>query len=173
MKQFYDTFPTPLGEFTVALDATGALIATAFGGVADLRERFAADELVLDTRRTAEVRREVGEYFAGKRQQFTAKLAPAGTPFQHSVWTALQQIPFGQTRSYGELAAGLGRPDAARAIGRANGTNPICLLVPCHRVIGSDGSLTGYAFGEALKAKLLAHESATPAGLSAPVPSVA
>lgn len=158
MRQFYDTFPTPVGDFSVALNADGAVIATAFGGVVELRERFAADELIHDVKRADAARREVTEYFAGKRQQFTVKLAPSGTPFQQSVWTALQAIPQGQTRSYGDLAEALGNPGAARAVGRANGTNPICLFIPCHRVIGTDGSLTGYAFGEDTKRELLAHE---------------
>ena len=159
MRQFYDTFATPVGDFSVALDANGSVIATAFGGVPDLRPRFAADELTHDPARAATVRREVTEYFAGQRQTFTVKLSPSGTPFQQSVWTALQRIPFGATRSYGELAAQLGNPGAARAIGRANATNPICLIIPCHRVIGGDGSLTGYAFGEDIKQRLIAHES--------------
>ncbi len=160
MRQFYDTFATPLGDFSVALDANGSVIATAFGGLAELRERFAADEVVHDPTRAAAARCEVGEYFAGTRQQFTLKLASSGTPFQQSVWAALQQIPFGETHSYGQLATQLGNPSASRAVGRANGTNPICLIVPCHRVIGSDGSLTGFAFGEDLKRRLLEHEGA-------------
>jgi methylated-DNA-[protein]-cysteine S-methyltransferase len=158
MRQYYDTFSTPTGDFSVAVDANGSVIAAAFGGLAELRERFAADEVLHDPARVALARGEITEYFAGKRDGFTVKLAPSGTPFQQSVWAALRRIPFGSTRSYGELAADLGNPGAARAIGRANATNPICLLIPCHRVIGGDGSLTGYAFGEALKSQLLAHE---------------
>jgi methylated-DNA-[protein]-cysteine S-methyltransferase len=126
--------------------------------LAELRERFAADDVVHDPARAAGVRREVTEYFAGTRRQFTVKLSPSGTPFQQSVWAELQRIPFGATRSYGELAAAIGKPDAARAIGRANATNPICLIIPCHRVIGGDGSMTGYAFGEDTKRQLLRHE---------------
>ncbi len=160
MNQYYDTFPTPLGEFSLAVDAHGAVIAAAFGGLAKLRTRFAATDLQREPARVAGARREVSEYFAGSRQSFTVKFAPAGTPFQQEVWAALQRIPFGETRSYGQLAADLGHPGAARAIGRANATNPICLLVPCHRVIGTNGSLTGYASGEKLKAELLAHEGA-------------
>ena len=160
MRQFYDTFTTPVGDFSVALNATGAVIATAFGGLAELRERFHADEIVRDEARAADGRREVTEYFAGQRQKFTVKLAASGTHFQQSIWTALRRIPFGETRSYGQLAAEIGNPDAARAVGRANATNPICLLVPCHRVIGADGSLTGFAFGEEIKRQLLEHEGA-------------
>ena len=160
MKYFYDTFSTPLGEFSVAVDAHGSVTATAFGSLANLRDRFKAGTLERDARRTAAVRRQVSEYFAGKRERFELELAPVGSPFQQSVWTALQEIPHGETRSYGELARELGRAGAARAVGRANATNPICLIIPCHRVIGSDGSLTGFAFGEDLKRQLLEHEGA-------------
>jgi methylated-DNA-[protein]-cysteine S-methyltransferase len=158
MKQFYDTFPTPVGEFSVAVDSAGAVLATAFGGVARLRQRFTSGELVNDPARIAKIRREVQEYFAHRRRHFTVALAPRGTVFHQSVWAGLQRIPLGETRAYGELAAELGRPGAARAVGRANATNPICLLVPCHRVIGADGSLTGFAFGEDIKRRLLEHE---------------
>ena len=160
MRQFYDTWTTPVGDFSVALDANGAVIATAFGGVVELRPRFAADELEQAPERTASVRREITEYFFGARQQFTLKLSPSGTPFQQSIWTALQQIPFGETRTYGGLATSIGNPNASRAVGRANAMNPICLIVPCHRVIGGDGALTGFAFGEEIKQRLLEHEKA-------------
>src|SRR5262249_27128668 len=102
--------------------------------------------------------KQVLDYFAGKRRDFDLELAPQGTPFQQRVWEALQRIPFGATRSYGELAAQLGNAKASRAVGRANATNPVCVIVPCHRVIGADGSLTGFAYGENLKRKLLEHE---------------
>lgn len=160
MRQFYDTFSTPVGEFSIAVDANGSVIATAFGGLPELRERYAADEVVHDPARVAAARGEVTAYFAGKRDSFTLKLAPSGTPFQQSVWAALQRIPIGETRSYGQLAAELGNPNASRAVGRANATNPIALIIPCHRVIGSDGSLTGFAFGEDIKRRLLEHEGA-------------
>jgi methylated-DNA-[protein]-cysteine S-methyltransferase len=159
MRQFYDTFSTPLGDFSVALNATGAVIATAFGGLDELRERFEPDEVARDPARAGEVRREVTEYFAGTRRHFTVKLSPSGTPFQRSVWSALARIPYGETRTYGQIAAELGNPAASRAVGRANATNPICLIVPCHRVIGTDGSLTGFAFGEEIKRRLLEHEA--------------
>ncbi len=164
MRQYYDSFSTPVGDFSVAGDANGSVIAAAFGGLVELRERFAADDVLHDPARLAAARGEITDYFSGKRTAFTLPLAPSGTPFQQSVWTALRRIPFGTTRSYGELAADLGNPGAARAIGRANATNPICLLIPCHRVIGGDGSLTGYAFGEALKSQLLAHEGVATVG---------
>ena len=159
MRQFYDTFSTPLGDFSVALNATGAVIATAFGGLGELRERFEPDEVARDSARASEVRREIAEYFAGTRQRFTLKLSPSGTPFQRDVWSALARIPFGETRTYGQLAAEIGNPAASRAVGRANATNPICLIVPCHRVIGADGLLTGFAFGEEIKRRLLDHEA--------------
>ncbi len=165
MRQFYDTFSTPLGDFSVALNADGAVLATAFGDLVALRERFSADEVIHDPARAAAVRREIGEYFNRERVTFTVKLAANGTGFQRQVWAALQRIPAGETRTYAQIAAEIGNPAASRAVGRANATNPICLIVPCHRVIGTDGSLTGFAFGEDLKRRLLAHEKgASPTG---------
>ena len=102
---------------------------------------------------------QLGEYFAGRRTQFDLPLAAKGTEFQRSVWQVLTQIPYGSTAGYGELAEMLGRPGAARAVGAANGKNPISIIVPCHRVIGADGSLTGYAWGEEKKRTLLTLES--------------
>jgi methylated-DNA-[protein]-cysteine S-methyltransferase len=98
-------------------------------------------------------------YFAGTRRVFTLPLAPAGTDFQQQAWAALQQIPYGQTRSYRQQATALGRPAAVRATGTANGKNPISILIPCHRVIGANGALTGYGGGLDAKAWLLAHEA--------------
>lgn len=161
MKHYYDTFLTPAGDFSIAVDDSGAVVATAFGGVNELRNRFDAGELVHDRARVSEAHEQVREYFAGKRETFTLKLAPSGTRFQQSVWAALQRIPSGQTRSYGQLAAELGNPNASRAVGRANATNPIALIIPCHRVIGRDGTMTGFAFGEDIKRQLLTHESAS------------
>ncbi|MEO7599502.1 MAG: methylated-DNA--[protein]-cysteine S-methyltransferase [Opitutus sp.] len=160
MTYFYDTFSTPFGEFSAAVEASGAVVGTAFGNIADLRDRFTSSELIHDMARIAEVRHEISEYFSGRRPTFSVQVAPVGTPFQQQVWSALQQIPFGGAVSYGELARVLGRPKASRAVGRANATNPICLIVPCHRVIGADGSLTGFAFGEEIKRRLLEHEGA-------------
>lgn len=98
---------------------------------------------------------EVDEYFAGKRTEFSIPLAPEGTPFQHDVWNALKKIPFGETRSYMDVARTIGKPKAVRAVGAANGRNPLGIIVPCHRVIGADGSLTGYAGGMERKKFLL------------------
>lgn len=101
---------------------------------------------------------ELAEYFAGKRSAFTVPLDFNGTDFQQSVWQALLTIPFGETRSYGQIAAQLGKPSASRAVGAANGRNPISIIAPCHRVIGTNGKLTGFAGGLETKAHLLALE---------------
>jgi methylated-DNA-[protein]-cysteine S-methyltransferase len=101
---------------------------------------------------------ELREYFEGARRDFTVPLAPAGTPFQLRVWRALVEIPYGETTSYGELARRLGQPTASRAVGLANGSNPLPVIIPCHRVIGANGSLTGYGGGLPIKQRLLALE---------------
>lgn len=106
-------------------------------------------------RRAAE---ELGEYLAGRRRDFTLPLDPSGSDFQRQVWQTLRSIPYGQTRTYGQIAEQIGRRRAARAVGMANNRNPIAILIPCHRVIGSDGSMTGYAAGIAIKERLLALE---------------
>ena len=106
----------------------------------------------------AQVRQQLGEYFAGTRQSFDVPLDPVGTNFQQQAWQALRSIPFGETRSYGEQAAQMGDKRKARAVGAANGRNPIGIIVPCHRVIGSNGSLTGFAGGIDAKRFLLEHE---------------
>ena len=98
------------------------------------------------------------EYFQGQRQSFTLPLVPPGTPFQQRVWQELQHIPYGTTLTYRTLAQRLGMPQAARAVGHANGRNPLAIVIPCHRLIGSDGQLHGYASGIALKQRLLQHE---------------
>ena len=105
--------------------------------------------------------RQLADYFAGKRLDFDLPLAAVGTGFQQRVWEALVAIPYGETCSYGDLARAIGRPAASRAVGAANGRNPIAIVVPCHRVIGASGALTGYAGGMAAKQWLLAHENAT------------
>ena len=107
-----------------------------------------------------ETERQLREYFSGQRKEFDLPLAPAGTAFQRKVWGALLKIPFGETRSYAEIAREIGHPAAARAVGAANGRNPLSIVAPCHRVIGSTGSLTGFAGGLETKAHLLALEGA-------------
>jgi len=106
----------------------------------------------------SEAERQLGEYFAGRRTAFVLKLDPAGTPFQRSVWQALITIPFGQTRSYRQIARQIGHPTATRAVGAANGRNPLSIVAPCHRVVGSNGDLTGFGGGLEAKAFLLALE---------------
>ena len=105
-----------------------------------------------------ELREQLTAYFAGELRDFDVPLALVGTPFQREVWDALRRVPYGSTRTYGELAADIGRPTAVRAVGAANGRNPACIVVPCHRVVGSTGQLTGYAGGVDKKARLLALE---------------
>ena len=112
-----------------------------------------------DDARLAPVIRQLDEYFAGTRTQFDVPLALRGTPFQIEVWRALQRIPYGETRTYAAIAREIGRPAATRAVGAANGANPIPIIVPCHRVIGSNGSLTGFGGGIDVKRRLLALES--------------
>jgi methylated-DNA-[protein]-cysteine S-methyltransferase len=107
-----------------------------------------------------EAERQLDEYFAGRRTRFALRLDPSGTPFQRKVWHALLTIPFGETRSYAQLAAQIGHPRAVRAVGAANGKNPLSIVAPCHRVIGSSGRLTGFAGGLRAKAYLLALERA-------------
>ncbi|WP_419828129.1 methylated-DNA--[protein]-cysteine S-methyltransferase [Sphingomonas sp.] len=104
--------------------------------------------------------RQLGDWFAGRRRDFDLPLAPRGTPFQLAVWDALAAIPFGNTRSYAAIAREIGKPDAVRAVGAANGRNPLSIVLPCHRVVGSAGALTGFAGGLAAKRWLLAHEAA-------------
>jgi methylated-DNA-[protein]-cysteine S-methyltransferase len=111
-----------------------------------------------------EARRQLEAYFAGERTAFDLPLRLRGTPFQLEVWAALKAIPYGQTRTYRELAASLGRPAAARAVGAANGRNPFCIVVPCHRLLGAGGGLVDYAAGLGAKRWLLDHEARRPRG---------
>lgn len=110
-----------------------------------------------------EARRQLEAYFAGTRRDFDLPLSPRGTPFQREVWTALARIPYGRTWSYRDIANSIGRPTATRAVGAANGRNPLPIVVPCHRVIGADGSLTGFGGGLPIKAFLLRLEGSLPA----------
>lgn len=155
----YDTFATPAGKFSIAVDARGAIAAAVFGDDGALRKcfkgRHKTREAVRDPVALRDLRRQVEAYFAGSREPFVFELATEPTPFQDKVWKSLREIPYGETRSYGQLAASVGNPKASRAVGRANGSNPVCLFVPCHRVVGADGSLTGYAHGTEVKKKLL------------------
>lgn len=107
-----------------------------------------------------EAKRQLNEYFDGLRASFSLPLAPRGTAFQRAVWAQLEAIPYGETRTYGQIAAALGKPTASRAVGGANHNNPIAIVIPCHRVIGANGKLTGYAGGLDIKEKLLRLEGA-------------
>ncbi|MEH6460157.1 methylated-DNA--[protein]-cysteine S-methyltransferase [Chitinimonas sp. JJ19] len=154
--RYWDAIDSPFGRMVAQVNGQGGLLSLSFFDHAETTAVAAGARH--DTVRLAAVMAQLREYLAGTRQQFTLPLAPSGTPFQHAVWAALVQIPYGETVSYGELAQALGQPGAARAVGRANATNPIGLIVPCHRVIGGDGSLTGYAGGLPRKQALLAFE---------------
>ena len=141
------------------------LVANANALVAILWERERANRIKLAMLKCdpqqpilLETERQLKEYFAGTRNEFNLPLEPAGTEFQKKVWQALREIPFGQTRSYLDLAKSIGSVKAVRAVGAANGKNPLSIVVPCHRVLGADGALTGFAGGLEVKAKLLAHE---------------
>jgi methylated-DNA-[protein]-cysteine S-methyltransferase len=115
----------------------------------------------LPGQRSRELESQLAEFFAGRRRQFNFPLDPIGTDFQKAVWRELLNIPFGETRSYLQIAKKIGQPTATRAVGAANGANPIALIIPCHRVIGSNGKLTGYGGGLEMKARLLDFEQGT------------
>ncbi len=153
----WGTIETPLATFAAWVDERGRLVRFNLSAKGAERADRAA---VYDERAILHVRRQVEEYSAGERTEFELDLAASGTEFQRAVWNALLTIPYGETRSYGEIARSIGQPQAARGVGAANGANPIGLIVPCHRVIGADGSLTGYGGGLPLKRALLAHEAA-------------
>jgi methylated-DNA-[protein]-cysteine S-methyltransferase len=157
MTYAFKTMPSPVGELT--------LVASEKGLTAILWENDDPDRVRLADRTEApanpvlvETARQLGEYFAGRREVFDLPLDFHGTDFQKRVWEQLLAIPFGETRSYGEIARALGQPTASRAVGAANGKNPISIVAPCHRVIGTNGSLTGFAGGLEAKQRLLALE---------------
>jgi len=143
---------TPVGPIEVWLNDDGAVVRVLFAEN-DAIAADATDEVC------AAVVRQLEEYFSDERRSFDLELDPKGSDFEKQVWTELQQIPFGTTTTYGEIARKLGDPGASRAVGLANARNPIAIIIPCHRVIGSDGDLTGYAGGMHRKRWLLAHES--------------
>jgi O-6-methylguanine DNA methyltransferase len=151
-------FQSILGAVTLAADPGGALVYLGFRDNEPrprLLRSLSAMDLTDDPALLAPVRTQLEAYFRGELRGFDLPLAPHGTPFQLQVWAELRKIPYGQTISYGELARRLGNPLLTRAVGTANGANPISIIVPCHRVIGADGSLTGYAGGLQLKRALL------------------
>ena len=151
----WSTVDSPIGELTVVAE-DGALVGLYMTGHRPAPDPESFGERVDDALPAATA--QLAEYFAGERTAFDLPLAPHGTAFQQAVWAALRDIPYGETRSYGELAAALGRPGASRAVGLANRHNPISIVVPCHRVVGAGGKLTGYAGGMERKSWLLALE---------------
>jgi methylated-DNA-[protein]-cysteine S-methyltransferase len=160
----YAIAATPIGRLLLVANETG-LARIEFDGrwsYAELGPGWREGSALLDR-----ARRELDDYFAGTRRGFTLPLAPTGTEFQRRVWNALLEIPYGRVESYAALARRIGAPAAVRAVGAANGRNPLPIVVPCHRVVGADGSLTGFGGGLPLKQRLLALEGADPASVRA------
>ncbi len=158
---YYSHMASPVGRLLLAGDESGLRL------IGFPRDRTSGAPRLgwrQDREPFAEAVRQLGAYFAGELTDFDLELAPRGTPFQLSVWRALRRIPYGQTVSYGELARAIGRPRASRAVGAANGSNPLPIVVPCHRVIGSTGKLTGFGGGLKTKAALLALEGVRTGG---------
>ncbi|MGH9504896.1 MAG: methylated-DNA--[protein]-cysteine S-methyltransferase [Terriglobales bacterium] len=151
----YTRMESPVGPLLLVADGTGLRRIEFVNGrkPAQPDPQWRNDESAL-----GETIRQLRAYFAGELERFDLPLAPEGTPFQLSVWNRLNEIPYGETISYGQLARRLGNPNASRAVGLANGSNPIPIVIPCHRVIGSNGKLTGYGGGLPIKQKLLALE---------------
>jgi methylated-DNA-[protein]-cysteine S-methyltransferase len=163
VQRFATKLTVPMGQLAVIVDERQRVTHLYFvkdptpGGAARLVDRVAPGA-VWSLGQCEPAVQQLTEYFQHRRRSFDLPLAPEGGEFQQQVWALLQQIPFGQTRSYGQLATQLGLANGARAVGRANATNPISIIIPCHRVIGSTGKLTGYAGGLDVKDALLRHE---------------
>ena len=150
----YTEMESPIGPLLLAADDEGLRLINF-----QAKERRLPDaDWIRDDRALSDVVEQLRAYFRGELQEFTLKLSPKGTEFQRDVWRKLCDIPYGETISYGQLATRIGNPKASRAVGLANGTNPIPIVIPCHRVIGSNGKLTGYGGGLDIKEKLLALE---------------
>jgi methylated-DNA-[protein]-cysteine S-methyltransferase len=155
MRRSFSTLASPLGPLLL-VGAEGHL--TGLYLAEHDRAPTPCPDWVHDDATFAAARTQLDEYFRGERTVFSLPLRPEGTPFQVEVWAALAEVPYGETWSYAQLARRVGRPGAARAVGAANARNPISIILPCHRVIGADGSLTGYGWGTDRKAWLLDHE---------------
>ncbi|WP_421198334.1 methylated-DNA--[protein]-cysteine S-methyltransferase [Aeromonas enteropelogenes] len=151
----YDILPTHCGDLLIAINERGLVHVDFVAGLRALPDMSGWQQ---DGEALAPYLAEFKAYFAGRLQHFTLPLAASGTAFQQTVWQALCDIPYGETRSYGDIARAIGKPNAMRAVGAANGRNPLSIIVPCHRVIGQNGSLTGYAGGLGIKKALLALE---------------
>ncbi|HXE91802.1 MAG TPA: methylated-DNA--[protein]-cysteine S-methyltransferase [Terriglobales bacterium] len=158
---YYSHVRSPIGPLTVAVSGRG-LVALEFGAEPPAKHRRAWRDVEWkeSAEKTAPYVKQLEEYFAGVRREFTLPLDLRGTEFQKRCWQALLEIPYGRTRSYAEVARAVGKPRAFRAVGLANNRNPIAIVVPCHRVIGKDGSLTGYGGGLDVKEELLRLEGA-------------
>jgi methylated-DNA-[protein]-cysteine S-methyltransferase len=153
--RWYDTLATPIGPLLLISDGAGLV----YLGLPEHGHAPAPPEgAEASPRRLHAATHQLDEYFAGERTRFELELHPSGTPFQLEVWGALLTIPYGETVSYAEIARRIKRPRAVRAVGAANGANPLSIIVPCHRVIGSHGDLVGYGGGLPIKRWLLAHE---------------
>ncbi|HWX47330.1 MAG TPA: methylated-DNA--[protein]-cysteine S-methyltransferase [Roseomonas sp.] len=159
MARYFKTVSSPVGTLKLVASDKG-LAAVLWENEDPKRLRLGEAEERPDHPVLVEAERQLGAYFAGELTRFDIALDLVGTEFQKKVWAALLEIPFGETRSYGQIAAQLGKPATARAVGAANGRNPISIIAPCHRLIGSDGSLTGFAGGLGSKRYLLDLESA-------------
>jgi methylated-DNA-[protein]-cysteine S-methyltransferase len=159
MAYFSKTIGSPVGALTLIASERG-LAAILWENDDPARVRLGHATVAADHPLLVEAEAQLNEYFAGRRKAFDLPLAFEGTTFQKQVWTALLAIPFGETRSYSEIARAIDRPSSSRAVGAANGRNPISIVAPCHRVIGSNGALTGFAGGLEVKARLLALEGA-------------
>jgi methylated-DNA-[protein]-cysteine S-methyltransferase len=157
-RHVYKIVDSPIGRLKLVATDEG-LAAILWENDRPSRVRLEIDKV--DNRHPVliETERQLTEYFAGHRRNFALTLDTAGTEFQRKVWSALRTIPFGETRSYGQIATQIGSPRAVRAVGAANGRNPVSIVTPCHRVVGSTGALTGFAGGLDVKARLLALES--------------
>ncbi|MFY0663231.1 MAG: methylated-DNA--[protein]-cysteine S-methyltransferase [Natronospirillum sp.] len=154
----YTRMPTPVGDLLISTDGQGIRHILFDDGAAAEKLQQRAKQGAHPILQQAET--QLAEYFAGTRNAFDLPLSAVGTAFQQRVWNALSTIPFGQTWDYAQLAHAIGQPTAARAVGMANGRNPLSIVVPCHRVIGKNGTLTGYAGGLSRKEWLLKHEGA-------------
>lgn len=151
----YTVMPSPLGDIAIAVSDAGI---RRLALPTQLALRGFSEDWQRDDSVAADAIQQLQEYFAGQRKTFDLALDMQGTDFQKEVWAALQTVPFGSICTYGDLAKQIGRPKAVRALGAANGRNPVPIIVPCHRVIGANGKLTGYFGGEGIKAELLALE---------------
>jgi methylated-DNA-[protein]-cysteine S-methyltransferase len=158
MALTYRTVSTPLGDITAVADEAGLTQVILAGDDGSVLAEATEGGPIVDAAAT-----QLAEYFAGERMAFDVPLTPQGTEFQQTVWKALGDVPFGTTATYGEIARAIGQLTATRAVGAANGRNPIPIIIPCHRVIGASGELTGYSGGGGIETKrrLLDHESGT------------